>query len=199
MPGSEFIFATGNNHKAAEVLAALGGDFQLTTLRDLGFEGDIPETGTTLRENAFIKASAVFQMFNRPCFADDTGLEVTALNGAPGVYSARYAGPDASFEDNCNLLLQNLMGKSNRSAAFTTVFCLMLSETQVYYFEGRVDGTITETFRGRQGFGYDPLFLPDGSSLTFAEMDLAAKNEMSHRSRALKQMALFLKELQQHD
>ncbi len=192
----QLIFATHNAHKAQEIAAALPVGIEIITLADLNYLQEIPETGSTLQQNALIKAQTIFQAFGKPCFADDTGLEVDALNGQPGVYSARYAGPEASFADNCNLLLKNLNGIQNRNAAFKTVFCYINENGIPTYLEGEVKGTITNNYAGNAGFGYDPIFLPAGYNQTFAEMSLDEKNSISHRGKAVRLLAEYLTKAQ---
>ncbi|MFN4945362.1 MAG: RdgB/HAM1 family non-canonical purine NTP pyrophosphatase [Chryseotalea sp.] len=185
-------FATNNVHKLEEVRSALGPDFCLLSLHEIGCLQELPETGTTLEANALQKAQFVFHHYNIPCFADDTGLETLALAGAPGVDSAHYAGPQRSATDNIALLLKNLEGKNNRKARFKTIL-VWVEPTQQILFEGIVPGEILEKPRGNMGFGYDPVFLPEGYSKTFAEMDMAEKNSISHRARALEKLLEFLK------
>lgn len=185
-------FATNNKHKVEEVSAALGNSFRLTTLREAGIEEELPETQDTLQGNARQKALHVFEKYGLPCFADDTGLEVEALAGAPGVHSARYAGPGRRSEDNMALLLRNLRGKGNRTAQFRCVFWLATKEGQ-WSFEGILRGTILEAGRGAGGFGYDPIFLPAGSTQTLAELSMEEKNQLSHRGIALRKLVDFLK------
>ncbi len=187
------IFATNNKHKVEEVRAALDGIVEIVTLAEAGLSGEIPETADTLQGNALQKAQWVWDRTHTDCFADDTGLEVDALGGAPGVYSARYAGEHCSFDDNINKLLAALEGKSNRSADFRTVICL-IEGGEPKYFEGRVDGQIlTERHSNGEGFGYDPVFMPDRFALSFAEMPLDVKNTISHRGLAVKKLAEYLK------
>lgn len=162
----------------------------------LGFAQEIPETGLTLQENALQKAQFIWDTFKQPCFADDTGLEVEALHGAPGVHSARFAGDHCPFADNIRKLLTLMDGQSNRNACFRCVIALILDGT-THFFEGRVDGTLTTTLQGEQGFGYDPLFVPDGYDKTFAQLPSEVKNAISHRGRALEKMAAFLQEKRQ--
>ncbi len=185
------IFATNNRHKLDEVRQILGGGYRLETPREHGIDEDIPETQPTIEGNALQKARYVHERTGRDCFADDTGLEVEALGGAPGVYSARYAGPECSFEDNMNKLLEALEGEENRRARFRTVIALIMGGKE-YLFEGTVEGIITHTKHGGEGFGYDPIFRPDGHSETFAEMPATAKNAISHRGRATEKLAGFL-------
>ena len=186
----EIVFATHNLHKTEEVRAILGPDYHILNLPELGCP-DIPETADTLKGNALQKAQYVVEHYHRDCFADDTGLEVEALNGQPGVYSARYAGEGCSYQDNVRKLLAEMRGMENRRACFKTVVALILDGKE-YFFEGRVDGIILPEQRGTDGFGYDPVFLPDGHDQTFAEMDATTKNSISHRGRAMRQLAAFL-------
>lgn len=189
------IFASNNKHKLVEVRAALEGIAKVVSLAEAGLEGEIPETADTLQGNALQKAQWVWERTHIDCFADDTGLEVDALNGAPGVYSARYAGEHCSFDDNINKLLAALDDESNRKADFRTVICL-IEKGEVHYFEGRVDGQIlTERHTNGEGFGYDPIFMPDRFAVSFAEMPLDVKNSISHRGRAVEKLAAYLKQL----
>jgi len=187
----ELVFASGNDNKVAEVEFKMGGSIKLRGLKSIGCTEDIPETGDTLEENAIMKARYVWENFGVSCFADDTGLEVESLEGAPGVLSARYAGPQRNTHDNMALLLSNLRDKPNRRARFRTVICLIDNGVE-HLFEGIVDGTIIEQGRGAEGFGYDPIFLPDGSDKTFAEMSMEEKNDLSHRGRAIAALKQFL-------
>lgn len=193
MTQKQIVFATNNAHKLKEVRFALKDIYQVKSLNEIGFDEDIPEPFETLEENAFTKSKTIFDKFKIDCFADDTGLEVEALNGAPGVYSARYAGPECSFEDNVKKLLEELDGESNRKARFRTVISLILYGKE-YYFEGIVNGVITKKRSGESGFGYDPVFKPNGYEQTFAEMDLNLKNQISHRGIAVLKLINFLKE-----
>ena len=187
------IFATNNKHKVEEVRAALDGLVEVVTLAEAGLQGEIPETADTLQGNALQKAQWVWERTHTDCFADDTGLEVEALGGAPGVYSARYAGEHCSFDDNIDKLLRALDGETNRRADFRTVICL-IEGGEVKYFEGRVDGQIlTERHSNGEGFGYDPVFMPDRFAVSFAEMPLDVKNSISHRGLAVKALAEYLK------
>lgn len=189
----KLIFATNNKHKMEEVRAALAGAVQIVTLAEAGLSGEIPETADTLQGNALQKAQWVWERTGMDCFADDTGLEVDALGGAPGVYSARYAGEHCSFDDNVNKLLAALQGQTNRRADFRTVICL-IERGEPKYFEGRVDGQIlTERHSNGEGFGYDPIFMPDRFALSFAEMPLDVKNRISHRGLAVQKLAEYLK------
>ena len=183
----ELVFATHNLHKVKEVAAIIGSRFIIKSLSDLSFFEDIPETADTISGNALQKARFVFSRFHCNCFADDTGLIVEALDNRPGVYSARYAGENASYEDNVRKLLKELEGKTNRKAAFVTVIAVIIDGKE-YLFEGRIEGEIIKETRGTGGFGYDPVFLPAGSELTFAEMEESLKNKMSHRAVALNKM-----------
>lgn len=171
----------------------LDGIVEVVSLADVGLEGDIPETADTLQGNALQKAQWVYQRTGRDCFADDTGLEVDALGGAPGVYSARYAGEHCSFDDNINKLLAALDGKENRRADFRTVICLIENGVP-RYFEGRVDGVILTERHGAEGFGYDPVFMPDRFALSFAEMPLDVKNQISHRGLATQKLVAYLRQ-----
>jgi len=188
----KIVFATNNKHKLEEIRNILNDDFEILSLLDIGFNEDIPETGVTLSENAAQKSYAIFNRYNIDCFSDDTGLEVVELDGQPGVYSARYAGEGCSFEDNVNKLLRELHGKENRNAAFSTVISLII-DGQEYQFEGRIEGQITKDKYGKGGFGYDPIFKPNGYDITFAEMDADTKNKISHRALATKKLIAFLK------
>ena len=189
----KIVFATNNAHKLSEVRAVLGDSFELVTLRQVGITEDIPETGATLDENASLKARYVYERTGLDCFADDTGLEVEALNGAPGVHSARYATDGHDFAANNRKLLHELEGKENRRARFRTVISLIRGgvEQQV---EGIVNGTIATEEAGCEGFGYDPLFIPDGKAVTFAEMTAEEKNAISHRGRAVAELVKVLKD-----
>lgn len=188
----ELCFATNNQHKLAEVSAWLGDAFQLKTLSDIGCTDELPETTGTIPGNSRQKAEYVWTNFGVSCFADDSGLEVDALNGEPGVDSAHYSGT-RSTEQNIQKLLTNLTGQTNRKARFVTVFTLLLHGIE-HQFEGIVEGQILPALRGTGGFGYDPVFLPDGYDRTFAEMSMEEKNAISHRSRALTKMVAYLKD-----
>lgn len=187
----EIIFATNNAHKLSEVQAVLGDRFRLVTLAECGITEEIPEDAPTLEGNALQKARYVHERTGADCFADDTGLEVDALGGAPGVHSARYATDGHDFAANNRLLLRNLAGAADRSAHFRTVIALILDGRE-YLFEGRVDGRIAESEAGCGGFGYDPLFVPEGFDKTFAEMGADEKNAISHRGRAVRRLVEFL-------
>ena len=188
----KLIFATNNAHKLSEVQSLLGDAFTLVTLRERGITEDIPETAENLDGNALQKARYVYEKTGADCFADDTGLEVDALGGAPGVHSARYATDGHDFAANNRLLLKNLEGETNRSAHFRTVIALILDGKE-YLFEGRVEGAIATEESGSEGFGYDPLFVPSGEIITFAQMSAEAKNAISHRGRAVAKLVKFLK------
>ena len=188
----ELIFATHNQHKTEEAREIAASFIQIKNLKDIGCFEEIPETADTLSGNALQKTHYVQEHFHVNCFADDTGLEVEALDGRPGVYSARYAGEHCSYQDNVDKLLREMKGKTNRKACFKTVIALILDGKE-YMFEGRVDGQIIEDQRGMSGFGYDPVFLPDGFDRTFAEMSEEEKNSISHRGRAIRKMMDFLK------
>lgn len=187
----QIVFATNNAHKLSEVQAVLGDRFRLITLAECGITEDIPEDAPTLEGNALQKARYVHERTGVDCFADDTGLEVDALDGAPGVHSARYATDGHDFAANNRLLLRNLAGAADRSAHFRTVIALILDGRE-YLFEGRVDGRIVESEAGCGGFGYDPLFVPEGFDRTFAEMGADEKNAISHRGRAVRRLVEFL-------
>lgn len=187
----KLVFATHNLNKLQEVRMLLPQSIDLLSLDDLGCTNDIAETATTLAGNAQIKADFVWEKYRVPCFSDDTGLEVNALNGAPGVYSARYAGPQKNAQDNMNKLLSELENHTDKSAQFKTVIALNLNGKQ-HLFTGIVRGTIIAEKRGTQGFGYDPIFVPEGYDATFAEMTLAEKALLSHRGKALQQLIDFL-------
>lgn len=192
MGRKEIIFASGNRNKVEEVQSMLGDRYTVKGLKEIGIEDDIPETAATLEGNASIKSHFVFSKFGCDCFSDDTGLEVEVLSGEPGVKSARYAGEGKDSNDNMTLLLQNMKGKTNRKARFRTVVSL-IQNGEEYLFDGEVTGTIRETRSGNEGFGYDPLFQPDGYDITFAQMSMEEKNKLSHRARAIGKLVDFLK------
>ena len=187
----KLIFATGNQNKAKEIAALLPEGFELLTLKDLDLHEDIPETSETLEGNAKLKTDFLVQRFGIDCFGDDTGLEISALEMRPGVYSARYAGPQRSDEDNMAKVLSELQNSDDRSARFRTVISLFINGEQ-YFFEGIVEGVIRTEKVGENGFGYDPIFEPEGMGKTFAEMDMKEKNQHSHRARAFAKMIDFL-------
>lgn len=190
----KIVFATNNAHKLSEVRAIAKGKLEILSLSDIGCHDDIPETSDTLEGNALIKARWIRDKYGYDCFADDTGLMVDALDGAPGVYSARYAGEAHDSEANMALLLKNLQGHTDRTAHFSTVIALCLHGEE-YIFEGRVDGHIAETRSGANGFGYDPIFIPDETGISFADMDAEAKNAISHRGRAVKKLFALIDKL----
>ena len=214
---TKIVFATNNQHKLSEIRAILGDAFEVVSLADIGCHEDIPETGTTLEENALMKAEYIYNKYHLSCFADDTGLEVEALDGAPGVYSARYAAMEATAPDgsaigkshdseaNMARLLRELENNNNRKARFRTVIALIekkdvcpcgcTSIKVVHKFEGIVNGEITREKSGAEGFGYDPIFRPDGYDKTFAELGADIKNQISHRARATQKLAEYLKTL----
>ncbi|MBQ3121162.1 MAG: non-canonical purine NTP diphosphatase [Bacteroidaceae bacterium] len=190
----KLVFATNNKHKLEEMRAILGGKVELLSLTDIDCHDDIPETADTLEGNALIKARYIYDKYGCSCFADDTGLEVDALGGEPGVYSARYAGENNDSEANMRKLLQNLTGKSERSAQFRTVIALII-EGEEFLFDGIVRGRISEERMGSAGFGYDPIFIPDGYEESFAQMAAEQKNAISHRSRAAAALNEYLNKL----
>ena len=188
------IFATNNRHKVQEIRKIASNNFDIITLKEAGIFIDIPEPHDTLEANAVEKAKTIHLLTGKNCFSEDTGLEVDALNGAPGVKSARYAGDGGNFQENIDKLLLNLAGRSDRSARFRTVICLILDEQQ-YLFEGECSGQITTSQHGLEGFGYDPVFIPDGSDKTFAEMGIDEKNIYSHRRKATDRLIAFLNKM----
>ena len=188
---NKLVFATNNVHKLSEVKDIVSGNIHIISLAEIHCSEDIPETAATLEGNALLKARYIKQQYGYDCFADDTGLEVEALDGAPGVYSARYAGLVHDSRDNILKLLHELTGKTNRKARFRTVIALILGNKE-YLFEGIVAGQIIESLRGTSGFGYDPVFVPNGYTETFAEMGEAVKNTISHRAKAVHKLAEFL-------
>lgn len=190
----QLVFATNNAHKLEEVSEKLNGNIKLLSLNDINCHDDIPETGTTFNQNASLKSCYIFNRYRLNCFGDDSGLEIDALNGEPGVYSARYAGEHGNHAANIQKVLQNMQSASNRNARFRTVISLIW-EGQEHFFEGAVEGTIRHELSGNGGFGYDPIFQPDGYNITFAEMTMTQKNAISHRAKAVEQMAAFLSTL----
>jgi len=191
----KLLFATNNKHKLDEIRQITAGKFEILSLNDVNFIEEIPETSPTIEENAIQKARFIHDRFLLDCFADDSGLEVEALNGAPGVYSARYAGEQCSYRDNNIKLLGALQNQANRKARFRTVIALIL-DNQLFTFEGVVEGKIESQPQGVEGFGYDPLFVPDGFDQTFAQMDAALKNTISHRALATTKLITFLSTLE---
>jgi XTP/dITP diphosphohydrolase len=190
----ELVFATNNSHKLRELQQILGNHFKLLSLTDIGCFEDIPEESPTIEENSMDKAVYVFEKFGNNCFADDTGLEIEALDGRPGVYSARYAGDGKDMNKNIEKVISELKDQSNRKARFKTVISLIL-DGKKYQFEGLVYGKIIDEKHGNGGFGYDPVFVPDGYNLTFAQMDAGEKNKISHRGIAVQKLVDFLNDL----
>ena len=188
----KFIFATNNLHKLEEVQQMLNNQFTLVSLKEMGCVEDIPENEPTIEGNALFKARYIYQKYGKDCFADDSGLEVEVLNNAPGVRSARYAGEGKDSQENMNLLLENLKGKKNRKARFRTVIACVI-DGQEFVFEGIINGEIKEQGFGKNGFGYDPIFCPEGYDQTFAELSSEIKNQISHRALAVQKFLLFLK------
>lgn len=187
----KICFATNNKHKLEELQKSVGNSIELISLKQLNFEEEIPETGNTLKANSLQKAQYIWDRFQIPTIADDTGLEVDALGGRPGVYSARYAGENCTSEDNMNKLLSELEGKENRKSAFKTIITL-LNNDEMVQFDGVCEGVIRKEKSGNDGFGYDPIFQPKGFNVTFAEMSMDVKNEISHRGRAVKKLVEYL-------
>jgi XTP/dITP diphosphohydrolase len=190
----QLVFATNNAHKLQEVSAKIDGQIKLLSLDDIGCFDDIAETGLTFRENASIKSHYIFDKYKLDCFGDDSGLEIDALNGDPGVYSARYAGEHGNHDANISKVLTGLQNQANRKARFRTVISLIWNGAE-YFFEGTVEGTIRHERSGTEGFGYDPIFQPDGYDVTFAQMSLDEKNSISHRAKAMEQLVAFLRDL----
>jgi XTP/dITP diphosphohydrolase len=185
------IFATNNRNKVAEIQSLVGNNFEIIPLKEAGIEIEIPEPHDQLEANALEKAMTIFNLTQQNCFSEDTGLEIAALGGAPGVKSARYAGEDSHPQENINLVLNNMTGIENRAAQIRTVICLIW-KNQTYYFEGICKGQILTAMQGENGFGYDPIFVPDGASKSFANMTMAEKNQFSHRKKAVTQLFEFL-------
>lgn len=190
----KLVFATNNRHKLEEIRAMVADSIEIVGLNEIGCHEEIDETESTLEGNAKIKSDYVYDKFGLNCFADDTGLEVEALGGAPGVYSARYAGENATFRDNVDKLLNAMLDTDNRNARFRTVISLKLGNQQ-HFFEGICEGEITRQMKGSKGFGYDPIFKPKGGELTFAEMNMEEKGRISHRGIATDKLIAFLSEL----
>ncbi|MGH2643350.1 MAG: RdgB/HAM1 family non-canonical purine NTP pyrophosphatase [Chitinophagaceae bacterium] len=190
----ELIFATHNPNKVVEIRSLLVGNIHIISLDEAGMHEDIPEPHDTIEANAREKSSVIYRLTGKNCFGEDTGLEVASLHGAPGVHSARYAGPQKSASDNIDLLLKNMQGVTDRKARFKTVISLILSGKE-HQFKGICEGIILLSPRGKNGFGYDPVFVPDGGNKTFAEMDLDEKNKYSHRAKAFEMLNVFLKEI----
>ncbi|MDR0971428.1 MAG: non-canonical purine NTP diphosphatase [Bacteroidales bacterium] len=187
----QYVIATNNAHKIEEIRQILNKGIEILSLKDLNIREDIPETSKTIEGNSEQKARYIYEKYNKNCFADDTGLFVEALNGEPGVYSARYAGENCSFEDNIDKLLMKMEGKTMRKAYFRTVICL-IEEGKEHFFEGKIEGTIATERYGKGGFGYDPIFFPKNSPLSFAELPLEEKNKLSHRGIATRKLAQYL-------
>lgn len=190
----KLVFASNNQNKVNEIKAMLPKSIELLSLKDIDCNEDIPETAKTIEGNAILKANYVTEKYNLPCFADDTGLEIEVLNGEPGVFSARYAGESKNSDDNMNKLLENLKDKTNRNAQFKTVIALNLNNEQ-HLFEGIAKGKIISEKKGKKGFGYDPIFVPEGFTSTFAEMEMTEKAKLSHRGIATRKLMEFLKSL----
>lgn len=188
------IFATNNKHKLEEITPLIQNQFRVISLAEIGCTKEIEESADTLEGNACLKARYIFEKYGFACFADDTGLEIDSLDGRPGVYSARYAGEPHNFEANIYKVLKELEGNKNRKARFRTVIILIVNGNE-FQFEGAIEGRILEKRRGSKGFGYDPIFIPDGYNQTFAEMPLSEKNKISHRAIAVEKLIVFLKQL----
>lgn len=193
----KLVFATNNSNKIKEIKNLIGDSIELLSLKDINCLEDIPETSDTIAGNALQKVQYVFDKYGYNCFADDTGLEISALNGEPGIYSARYAGPQRDANDNMDKVLNGLKGEENRAAHFKTVIALIIDGKETL-FEGIAEGEITEQKSGEEGFGYDPIFKPAGYNVTFSEMSLAAKNKISHRGKAVRKLVDFLMEQDNH-
>ncbi|MDJ1491521.1 non-canonical purine NTP diphosphatase [Cytophagaceae bacterium DM2B3-1] len=191
----QLCFATNNRHKIEEISRLVGTNFHIVSLQEIGCYEELPETHDTIEENAFEKAEYVWEHFGVSCFADDSGIEVEALNGEPGVNTAFYAGPQRNANDNMDLLLKNLQGKANRNAHFRTCIALIINGEK-HLFEGRIEGHILERQQGTGGFGYDPIFMPSGYQKSFAEMTLDEKGSISHRGKAVQKLIEFLQTMQ---
>ena len=187
----QIVFSTHNENKLNEIKKILSDNFKIIGLSDLNFDDEIIESGKTLAQNADIKASYINKLYNIDCFADDTGLEINSLNGEPGVYSARYAGDECSSEKNIEKVLNSLSNKKCRKAVFKTVICLVINNEK-YFFEGKIFGSISPKIIGKQGFGYDPIFIPNGFNKTFSQMSMDEKNKISHRAIAVEKLSKFL-------
>ena len=194
----KIVFATNNPNKLKEIQTLIPKEIEIISLKEIGCTEDIPETGDTLEANAFQKVHYVKENYNYDCFADDTGLEIDALNGAPGVYSARYAGPEKSAEANIEKILNELQGKENRSAKFRTAIALTLNNEE-HLFEGEINGHISKVKQGNEGFGYDPIFMPENEKRSFAQMSMEEKGTISHRGRAVKKLVAYLNNLSSPD
>ncbi len=193
----ELIFATNNQNKLSELRDIIEKKFKILSLKEIGFNEEIPEEQNTLAGNALQKARTIYQRFGKNCFADDTGLEIDALNGAPGVFSARFAGEKATYADNVEKTLKEMKGRTQRTARFKTVIALILGDKE-YLFEGKVEGEILESPRGVDGFGYDPIFLPLGFNKSFAEMPSSDKHKISHRGEATRKFVEFLQQVKEN-
>ena len=191
----KLVFATNNRHKLEEVADKIKNKIELLTLEDIGCKEDIEETGSTFQENASIKSHYIYDKYHLNCFGDDSGLEIDALNGEPGVYSARYAGEHGNHDANINKVLEKLRSTENRRARFISMISLIWNGRE-HFFEGMVNGVLRHERSGIKGFGYDPIFQPDGYNITFAEMDMDEKNRISHRARAIEKLIAFLKNVQ---
>ena len=194
----KIVFATNNPNKLKEIQTLIPKEIEIISLKEIGCTEDIPETGDTLEANAFQKVHYVKENYNYDCFADDTGLEIDTLNGAPGVYSARYAGPEKSAEANIEKILNELQGKENRSAKFRTAIALTLNNEE-HLFEGEINGHISKVKQGNEGFGYDPIFMPENEKRSFAQMSMEEKGTISHRGRAVKKLVAYLNNLSSPD
>ena len=190
----KIVFATNNPNKLKEIQSLIPKEIEIISLNEIGCNEDIPETGDTLEANAFQKAHYIKDNFNYDCFADDTGLEIDELNGDPGVYSARYAGPERNANANMNKVLNELKGNKNRKAQFRTAIALIL-EGEEHLFEGKVEGYISEDEQGNEGFGYDPIFIPENDKLSFAQMSMQEKGGISHRGRAVRKLVAYLNKI----
>ena len=190
----KIVFATNNPNKLKEIQSLIPKEIEIISLKEIGCNEDIPETGDTLEANAFQKAQYIKDNFNYDCFADDTGLEIDELNGDPGVYSARYAGPERNAIANMNKILNELKGKKNRKAQFRTAIALILKGEE-HLFEGKVEGYISKDKQGNEGFGYDPIFIPENNTRSFAQMSMQEKVAISHRGRAVKKLVMYLNNL----
>ena len=190
----KIVFATNNPNKLKEIQSLIPKEIEIISLKEIGCNEDIPETGDTLEANAFQKAHYIKDNFNYDCFADDTGLEIDELNGDPGVYSARYAGPERNANANMNKVLNELKGKKNRKAKFRTAIALTLNNEK-HLFEGEINGYISDVKQGNEGFGYDPIFIPENDIRSFAQMSTQEKGAISHRGRAVKKLVAYLKNL----
>ena len=190
----KIVFATNNPNKLKEIQSLIPNEIEIISLKEIGCNEDIPETGDTLEANAFQKAHYIKENYNYDCFADDTGLEIDELNGAPGVYSARYAGPKKNADANMTKILNELKGKKNRKAQFRTAIALILKDEE-HLFEGKVEGYISKDKQGNEGFGYDPIFIPENDIRSFAQMSMQEKGAISHRGRAVKKLVTYLNNL----